>query len=304
MTEPTLVVMAAGMGNRYGGLKQIDPVGPGGEIMLDYSVYDALRAGFDKVVFIIRREMENIFRDKVGRLIEEKTQVDYVFQELDDLPPGFSVPPDRTKPWGTGHAAMICRGVVDTPFAVINADDFYGPSAFASLGEYLRNAKDGDFYDYCMVGYKLANTLSENGEVARGVCDVSDQGLLISVTERTRIARIADDIAFAENGDRWTTLPDDTIVSLNAWGFTPGFLDELRSGFAAFLTRSIDNISKAEYFLPAVVGELLHKGKARVSVLPTGEKWFGVTYKEDRPMVQAALRGLIEKGVYPERLWG
>ena len=295
--------MAAGMGSRYGGLKQIDPIGPGGEIILDYSVYDALRSGFGKVVFIIRRDLENSFRDKIGQMLERRIQVDYVFQELDNLPEGFSVPVDRTKPWGTSHAVMSCRGMIDAPFAVINADDYYGPTAFSVLGEYLRSANDDSVYDYCMVGYAIANTLSENGDVARGVCDLSDSGDLVRIHERTRIQRRPDGISYTEDGENWIVLPDDTMVSLNAWGFTPSFLDELHLHFGSFLKQNFEKLSKAEYFLPSVVGELLMEGKARVKVLPTCEKWFGVTYQEDRPKVQSALRDLIDAGIYPERLW-
>ncbi|MEI6916481.1 MAG: nucleotidyltransferase [Armatimonadota bacterium] len=303
MTEPTLVVMAAGLGSRYGGLKQIDSIGPGGEIILDYSVYDALRSGFHKVVLIIRRDIEKVVRDRIGRALERHVQVEYVFQEIANLPEGFTVPVDRTKPWGTGHAVMSCRGAIDTPFAVINADDYYGPTAFAALGEYLRSAEDHTVYDYCMVGYAIGNTLSENGDVARGVCDLADSGDIVGIHERTQIQRRPDGISYTKDGEDWIVLPDDTIVSLNAWGFTPSFLVELHMRFESFLKSNSENLSRAEYFLPSVVGELVTEGKARVKLLPTGEKWFGVTYQEDRPKVQSALRDLIDAGVYPERLW-
>jgi NDP-sugar pyrophosphorylase family protein len=297
--------MAAGIGSRYGGLKQIDPIGPGGEIILDYAVYDALRAGFEKVVFIIRRDLEALFREKVSAKIEQRVETVYVFQELNDLPQGFCVPEGRKKPWGTGHAVLSCRGVVDRPFAVINADDFYGPGAFAALAGFLRGARDvpGQPQDYCMVGYPLRNTLSEHGTVARGICQVSPEGYLIGVQERTRIRAVDGAVKFTEDGEQWTAIPDNSLVSLNTWGFTPGFFTELEARFPEFLRRSAAELEKAEYFLPNVVNELLSEGKARVRVLPVEEKWFGVTHPEDRPMVQAAIRSLVQAGVYPQVLW-
>lgn len=303
MSGPTLVVMAAGMGSRYGGLKQIDPVGPNGEIILDYSVYDALRAGFEKVVFVIRRDLEDAFREKVGRNLEHKTDVAYVFQDITHLPAGFSVPEGRVKPWGTGHAVMVCKEAVDTPFAAINADDYYGSSAFQAIGDYLRTATDKNgVYDYCMVGYALKNTVSEHGSVARGICEVTD-GLLTDLRERTRIEQFPDGIRYTENGTDWVDLPTDAIASMNFWGFTPSFLDELEAAFPEFLAKSTDNILKAEYFLPEVVGNLAKQGKARVRILPTDEKWYGVTYQEDRPLIKKAMVELIRAGVYPEQLW-
>lgn len=296
--------MAAGMGSRYGGLKQIDPVGPNGEIILDYSAYDALRAGFDKIVFVIRRDLEEMFREKVGRNLEHRTDVAYVFQDIDMLPAGFSVPEGRVKPWGTGHAVMVCKGAVDTPFAAINADDYYGSSAFQTIGDYLRTARDHNgLYDYCMVGYALSNTVSEHGSVARGICEVTEDGLLTDLRERTRIEQFPDGIRYTENGADWVDLPPDAIASMNFWGFTPSFLDELEAAFPVFLRKSADNPLKAEYFLPEVVGDLAKAGKAKVRVLPTGEKWFGVTYQEDRPLIQNAMRELIRAGVYPDKLW-
>lgn len=304
MSGPTLVVMAAGMGSRYGGLKQIDPVGPSGEIILDYSAYDALRAGFEKIVFVIRRDLEEAFREKVGRNLEHRMNVAYVFQDVTHLPEGFSVPEGRVKPWGTGHAVMVCRGAVDTPFAAINADDYYGASAFQTIGDYLRGAKDeGGVYDYCMVGYAIKNTVSEHGSVARGICEVNEDRLLTGLRERTRIEQFPDGIRYTENGTDWVDLAPDTISSMNFWGFTPSFLEELEAGFPEFLRKSADNILKAEYFLPEVVGDLVKAGKARVRVLPTDEKWYGVTYQKDRPLIQEAMKELIHKGVYPERLW-
>ena len=304
MSDPTLVVMAAGMGSRYGGLKQIDPIGPSDEIILDYSVYDAIKAGFGKVVFIIRHDIEDAFREKIGHSIEKRIDVSYVFQKVDSLPNGYSVPEGRTKPWGTGHAVLSCKNTVKTPFAVINADDFYGTTAFQALGKYLREAKDKNgIYDFCMVGYALENTLSENGTVARGVCELTSDSFLTDIRERTSIKQLPDAIKYTENGTDWVPLKPETIVSLNTWGFTLSIMDELEAGFPVFLKNSESNLAKAEYFLPNVVGDLVKAKKASVKVLPTKEKWFGVTYKEDRPVVQAAIRELINKGVYPENLW-
>jgi len=295
--------MAGGIGNRYGGLKQVEPVGPGGEILIDYSVYDAIRAGFSKVVFLIRREIEDIFRQRVGRSVEERVETVYVYQELTNLPRGFFVPPGRTKPWGTGHAVLSCKDVVDGPFGVINADDFYGPDAFAQLAAYLRQAQDrGGVYDYCMVGYKLSNTLSEHGSVARGVCRVSPDGFLESIVERTRIERFVDGVKYSPDGETWTELPEDSTVSMNMFGFTPGFMRELEARFPRFLI-AVDDPVRGEFFLPDTIDALLRAGKARVRVLKTDEKWFGVTNPGDLPVVQSAIQRLVEAGVYPAKLW-
>jgi len=301
---PALIIMAAGIGSRYGGLKQVDPIGPNGEIIIDYSIYDALRAGFEQVVFLIRREIEDTFREKIGRKIEARVETTYVFQEIGNVPPGFSVPAERTKPWGTGHAVLCCKDAVRRPFAAINADDFYGPGAFRVLADYLKQARDRDgLYDYCMVGYTLRNTLSEFGSVARGICQVTPDGYLAEVRERTRIEKDGADARYSENGQDWTHLPGDAVVSLNMWGFTPSFFQELDQRFPRFLQASSERILKAEYFLPDVVNAVLQEGKARVKVLPTGEKWFGVTNREDRAAVQAALRDQVRQGMYPEALW-
>jgi len=295
--------MAAGMGSRYGGLKQIDPIGPNDEIILDYSAYDAIRAGFGKIIFIIRRDIEEAFRDKIGRSLEKRIDVAYVFQDIANLPEGFSVPEGRTKPWGTGHAVLSCKGVIDTPFAVINADDFYGAEAYATIAPYLKQTKDSaGVRDYCMVGYELANTLSENGSVARGICDLTPEGFLSNVTERTRIERVGDEIRHIDGSDSVLLAPR-TIVSLNFWGFTPSIIDELDAGFAPFLRANSDNIARCEYFLPAVVDSSVKAGRARVRVLETSEKWYGVTYQEDRPLIQSAVRDMISRGVYPGDLW-
>jgi choline kinase len=304
MIDPTLVVMAAGVGSRYGGLKQVDPVGLNGEIIIDYSIYDALRAGFRRIVFIIRQDMEAVFRDKVGRAVEKRADTVYVFQELNNVPQGFAVPPDRTKPWGTAHAVLSCRDAVRTPFAVINADDFYGAAAFQVMGGYLRQARDeAGVHDYGMVGYTLSNTLSEHGHVARGICEVTPDGFLVDVRERTRIQPFEDGIKYTDDGVNWVALAPDSVVSLNTWGFTLGVFQELEARFPVFLEKNVANLTKAEYFLPEVVGDLVREGKARVRVLPTRGKWYGVTYQEDRPRVQAAIREMVRRGVYPERLW-
>ncbi|MFH0921442.1 MAG: nucleotidyltransferase, partial [Fibrobacterota bacterium] len=287
---------------RYGGIKQIDPIGPNGEIIIDYSVFDAIRAGFGKVVFIIRKSIEAPFRERVGKSIEKNIDTRYVFQELDTLPAGLRVPSGREKPWGTGHAILMSRGEVDEPFAVLNADDFYGAHAFKVLGEYLVNAKDkGGRFDYSLVGYVLRNTLSENGSVARGVCTAGPDGMLVEIHERTKIQPFPEGVKFEENG-AWYPVSSDSLVSMNMWGFTPSLYAELEARFPAFLKANIDK-PKAEFFIPEVVGSLVRENKAQVRVLATHEKWFGVTYKEDKPVVEQALRDLIARGAYPHKLW-
>jgi hypothetical protein len=303
VSDPTLIIMAGGIGNRYGGLKQVEPVGPGGEILIDYLLYDAIRAGFGKIVFLIRREIEEIFRERIGRSVEGRVETAYVFQELTALPPGFSVPPQRTKPWGTGHAVLSCWHEVHNNFGVINADDFYGPGAFQQLADYLRQAEDRNgIYDYCMVGYVLSNTLSEHGSVSRGVCQVSPDGYLEGIVERTRIERFDDGIKYTLDGEHWIPLPGNAAVSMNMWGFTPSFMQELEEHFPRFLRNATD-LTKAEFFLPNIPNDLLKEGKARVSVLHTDEKWFGVTYPADRPVMQNAIQRLVTEGVYPYNLW-
>jgi hypothetical protein len=303
MTKPALIVLAAGLGSRYGGLKQVEPVGPNGELIIDYSVYDALQAGFGRVVFVIKEDIEDVFRRTIGQRIEERCETLYVFQKL-DVPSGFSLPPGRVKPWGTAHATLSCCSVVHTPFAVINADDFYGHSAYQALSAHLAGAQDrAGRGDYCMVGYLLENTVTEHGYVARGICTVDPRGYLVEIHERTRIESFDDAIKYTEDGQHWVEVPRGTIASMNMWGFTPGFFDELEARFPLFLEANSHNLLKAEFFLPEVVGELIREGRATVKVLPANERWFGVTYQEDRPRVKQAVQDLIHRGVYPERLW-
>jgi hypothetical protein len=305
MSDPTLIVLAAGIGSRYGGLKQADPVGPNGELIIHYSAYDALRAGFGKIVFLIRRDIEEAFRERIGRDVERQADVTYAFQELADLPPGFTIPAGRVKPWGTGHAVLCCRDVVTTNFAAINADDFYGAESFRVLADYLKTAQDTPHtHHYSMVGYVLSNTLSEHGHVARGVCQVGPDGCLQAIKERLHIEPLADGIKFQEEDGSWTPVSGDSTVSMNMWGFTPSLLEELAAHFPRFLERSAANPLKAEFLLPDIVGELVQEGRTSVKVLPTPERWFGVTYQADRPRVQAAVRELIAQGKYPARLWG
>jgi NDP-sugar pyrophosphorylase family protein len=304
MPDTALIVMAAGIGSRYGGLKQMDPVGPGGEKIIDYSVYDAMRAGFKQVVFVIRKEMEEEFREHIGRRIERKIETSYVYQGLGPLPGGFAVPEDRVKPWGTGHAVAACREAVRTPFAVINADDFYGPSAFQVLGDFLQTTREEEgVHEYCLVGYLLGNTLSEHGHVSRGVCEVAPDDTLREIHERVKIQRFEDAIRHTEDGKTWIDLPPESVVSMNMWGFAPSLFKELDAGFVEFLeNRGSD--PKAEYFLPERVGDLIAAGRARVKILRTDERWFGITYKEDKLFVEEAVRGLVERQVYPPSLWG
>lgn len=303
MQKPALVIMAAGMGSRYGGLKQIDPVGPNGEIIIDYSIYDALQAGFEKIVFIIKKEIEDDFKEVIGNRTAKEVQVEYAYQRLDNLPEGFTVPEGRTKPWGTGHAVLSCKGIIKEPFAVINADDYYGREAFELLYRELTAEKQNDCYSFCMVGYRLENTITENGHVARGVCKVDSNGFLTDIVERTKIEKRNNSIEFTEDGGSWTSLPADSIVSMNCWGFSSELIGELERRFAGFLAENSCNLLKAEYFLPFVVDELIKEEKANVKVLQTGEKWYGVTYREDKETVIHAIVQMIEAGKYPERLW-
>ena len=305
MKKPVLVIMAAGMGSRYGGLKQIDPVDREGHIIMDFSIYDAKKAGFEKVVFIIKKENEKDFKDAVGRRIEKVMDTAYVYQELDSIPEGFVVPEGRVKPWGTAHAILCAAGEIDSPFAVINADDYYGRSAFEKIYQYLTTHEDDEKYRYTMVGYRLINTVTDNGYVSRGVCALNEKNELVSVTERTRIEKRGSGVAYSEDGgSSWKEIDGNTLVSMNMWGFTESILEEIRSGFPAFLKNGLaENPMKCEYFLPSVVSDLLSAGKASVAVLESEDKWYGITYKEDKPAVTAAVQKLKDSGRYPERLW-
>ena len=306
MKQPVLVVMAAGMGSRYGGLKQIDPVGSHGEAILDYSLYDAYEAGFRTAVIIIKEAIKKDFMDTVGaRLKSCPMEIRYAYQELDKLPAGFTVPEGRTKPFGTCHAVLCAADQIDgAPFAVINADDYYGKSAFGVIYDYLCNAEDGAVYDYCMVGYQLGNTVTENGSVARGVCTTDGVGFLTNVVERTRIEKYDGGIHFTVDGEVWEDLPFETPVSMNMWGFTPSFLREAEALFPVFLRETVpQNPLKAEFFLPLLVSNLLAERKATVRVLHSADKWYGVTYAADKPQVVAALRTMAENGLYPDGLW-
>ena len=306
MNEPVLVVMAAGMGSRYGGLKQIDPVDEYQNKILDYSLFDARRAGFKTVVFVIKPEIDEAFREAIGDRISQKMNVKYAYQVIDDLPEGFTVPEGRVKPWGTAHAVLAARKIVDGPFAVINADDYYGPEGFKVIYDYLSTNPDKeDCYEYTMVGYMLENTVTENGSVARGVCETDENGYLTNVVERTKIVKGEVMPRYTEDeGETWTDLPGNTIVSMNLWGFNKSYLEEAEARFPAFLTETAKtNPMKGEFYLPTVVSQLLNEKKARVRVLESHDKWYGVTYKEDKPTVVEAMARMRKEGLYPEKLW-
>ena len=299
--EPTLVIMAAGMGSRFGGLKQMTPVDEEGHFIIDFSLYDAYQAGFRRVAFIIKREIEQTFRETIGARMEKWFHVDYVYQELDRLPEGFAVPEGRRKPWGTAHAVACCRGVVEGPFAVINSDDFYGRGAYEAIFRFLTESEAP--HHYAMLGYQLRNTVTEFGSVARGVCHVQD-GMLLDITERTKIFKRGQDAAYTEDGETFVPLSGDSLVSMNFWGFTPEILDEIWAAFPAFLTENLPaNPEKCEFYLPTFVGSRLAEGKVRVRVLPCMETWHGVTYKEDLDSVKSAIGALKREGKYPARLW-
>ena len=302
MKKPVLVIMAAGMGSRFGGLKQIAPVDDQGHIIIDFSLLDAYRAGFRDLVFIIKPELEESFREVIVNRMEKYFNITFVHQTIDKLPEGYSIPAGREKPWGTGHAILCCKDVLDGPFAVINADDFYGPTAFSAIYDYLANNEDESRYS--MIGYRVRNTVTENGSVARGVCEV-ENGLLTGVTERTKIFKNGNDAKFTEDdGKTFTDLPGDTIVSMNLWGFTAKMIRELDERFPAFLDNAIaTNPLKGEYFLPSVVNDQLVAGTATVRVLPCEETWYGVTYREDLDSVKSAIDGMKKKGIYEENLW-
>ena len=306
MNKPVLVVMAAGMGSRYGGLKQVDPVGNHGQLIIDYSIYDALRAGFETVVFVIKHEIEETFKAAIGDRLSKVIDVKYAYQELTDLPEGVAVPEGRIKPWGTCHAILAARKVVDGPFAVVNSDDYYGPEAFKAIYDYLSAHPDRPgCYEFAMVGYLLGNTVTENGHVARGVCEEDGEGFLKTVTERTHIEKDGDNARFTEDGgETWVSLPGNAIVSMNLWGLTDSFFAEAWARFPAFLERALaEDPLKGEYYLPSVISQLIGEGKARVKVLRSTDKWHGVTYQADKPVVVAAIAEKTASGLYPDDLW-
>ena len=305
MRKTTLVVMAAGIGSRFGGgIKQLEPVGPSGEIIMDYSVYDAIQAGFDKVVFIIRKDLEKDFPEIIGNRMEKIVETAYAFQELDDLPEGFQRPEGRTKPWGTGQAILCCKDLVQEPFAVINADDYYGKEAFVKVHDYLAGEHPAcGKMDFCMAGFQLGNTLSENGGVTRGFCSVNENGHLTKVTETKNIVKTPEGAAVKGEDGRLTSVAADCPVSMNMWGFTPEIFEVLENGFAEFL-KNLSDPMKGEYLIPTIVDGLIQEQKANVTVLESRDKWFGVTYKEDKPAVVQSFRELIDAGVYGEKLFG
>ncbi len=299
--KPTLFVLAAGMGSRYGGLKQLDGLGPNGETIMDYSIYDAIRGGFGKVVFVIRKDFEADFREKVLNKYINHIPVELVFQSPDKLPEGFTCPADRVKPWGTNHAVMMGKCVINEPFAVINADDFYGRDSFAVIGRWL-SEMDGKTDRYCMVGYRVGNTLSESGSVSRGVCSMDDSRMLTDVVERTRIERIDGVVKYCDENDQWVSIDDNTPVSMNMWGFTPDYFVHSDEAFVEFLNENIGNI-KSEFYIPFVVNNLIKRGTSTVEVLDTTAAWFGVTYAQDRPSVVAKIQALVDAGEYPDKLF-
>ena len=306
MQKPTLVILAAGMGSRYGGLKQIDPVDSEGHKIIDFSIYDAVRAGFGKVVFIIKKENEGDFRSCIGDAVSAVVPVEYVFQELTNIPEGAVIPEGRVKPWGTAHAIYCCKDLVNEPFAVINSDDYYGVSAFKTLCDFLtKEPEDNSVMNFSMVGYQLKNTLTENGSVARGCCVMDENGFLETIDERTKIIKTEDGAAYSEDdGVSYIPMSADSLVSMNMWGFTPAIFKELEASINRFFKEDINsNPLKAECFIPMEVGRLVNEKKATVKVLSSEDKWFGVTYKEDKPFVEKSVQELKDKGVYPEKLW-
>lgn len=304
MEKPILVVMAAGMGSRYGGLKQIDPIAAHGQLLMDYSLYDARLAGFEEALFIISPGMAEGFPEEIGARLGNHMKVRCAVQDIRDMPEGFAVPEGRVKPWGTAHAVRACRNAVNAPFCVVNADDYYGRSAFAAMYGFLAKEKPASPREYAMVGYILENTLSEQGYVARGVCEADENGHLVGIRERTHIIKSCDGPLCTEDGELYYRLPADAVVSMNLWGFTPDFLGELDTRFARFLAETVPtNPVKAEFFLPDVVGGMLREGAVRVRVLASADRWYGVTYQNDKPIVAEALRGMTARGLYPERLW-
>ena len=306
MKKTALVIMAAGIGSRFGGgIKQLEPVGPGGEIIMDYSIHDALEAGFDRIVFVIRHDLEKDFREVIGDRIEKIAPVSYAFQELDDIPSGFTVPQDRKKPWGTGQAVLSVRDIVNEPFLVINADDYYGKEVFQKIHDYMTGDMDENapVYDICMGGFILANTLSDNGGVTRGVCEVGEDEILRAVRETYNIIKTADGLTASDKEGNPVTVREDQHVSMNMWGLTPAFIKELERVFPEFLSGLKEGDLKSEYLLPTIIDQMIKDGRARVKVLETRDHWFGVTYKEDKEGVAESIRALISQGVYPEKLF-
>lgn len=300
--KPTLLVLAAGIGSRYGGLKQIEPVGPGGATIIDYSIYDAVRAGFSKVVFVIRRDIEMEFKSVFGQKFESEIPVDYAYQELSMLPPGFSVPPNRKKPWGTGHALLAAKDIINEPFAVINADDFYGASTFKVLANFLQKAQNFDGVEYAMVGFVLRNTLSEFGSVSRGVCQSDVEDYLQHIVELTKIEKVGNQAKYTDEAGKIHPLSGDEIVSMNIWGFTPSIFNHFQHLFIKFLQQHGEE-EKSEFFIPTEVNTLISQNQARVKILSSQDSWFGVTYQEDKPQVIRGIQNLTAQGVYPNQLW-
>ncbi len=300
--KPTLFVLAAGMGSRYGGLKQLDGLGPNGETIMDYSIFDAIRGGFGKIVFVIRKDFEKDFREKILSKYENHIPVELVFQSVDKLPAGFTCPEGRVKPWGTNHAVLMGKEVINEPFAVINADDFYGRDSFAVLGRWLSELPEGAKNRYCMVGFRVGNTLSESGTVARGICSTNDEGCLTTVVERTEIMRVDGKVCYKDEQGAWVAVDDNTPVSMNMWGFTPDYFKYSEDYFVDFLKNNLDNL-KAEYFIPLMVNKLINEGTATVKVLDTTSKWFGVTYAADRQGVVDKIQSLVDAGEYPSKLF-
>ena len=303
--DKTLVILAAGMGSRYGGLKQIDPVGPNNSIIIDYSVYDAVKAGFNKIVFIIKKENLELFKEVIGDNVAKHVKVEYVFQSTDVLPEGFTAPEDRVKPWGTAHALYCCKGVVNEPFVVINSDDFYGSGAFSRLSKWIDETEFTTApYKFAMAGYYLKNTLTDNGTVSRGVCEVNENGQLVDVVERTKIKRVNGVVSYTEDGEEWFELPEEAFASMNCWCFMPELIDEIEKYFIKFLSTEVkENPLKSEFYIPLLVRDMLAAKKCTVDVIETDDKWFGVTYKEDKPDVVKSITALVNEGKYPEKLW-
>lgn len=303
--DKTLVILAAGMGSRYGGLKQIDPVGPNNSIIIDYSVYDAVKAGFNKIVFIIKKENLELFKEVIGDNVAKHVKVEYVFQSTDVLPEGFTAPEDRVKPWGTAHALYCCKGVVNEPFVVINSDDFYGSGAFSRLSKWIDETEFTTApYKFAMAGYYLKNTLTDNGTVSRGVCEVNENGQLVDVVERTKIQRVNGVVSYTEDGEEWFELPEEAFASMNCWCFMPELIDEIEKYFIEFLSTEVkENPLKSEFYIPLLIRDMLAAKKCTVDVIETDDKWFGVTYKEDKPDVVKSITALVNEGRYPEKLW-